>query len=58
MEREEFDLIAVGRAILGDPRWVTKIRTGDRGALQDVHADAMGEWRRSVDPAARAVPGR
>jgi 2,4-dienoyl-CoA reductase-like NADH-dependent reductase (Old Yellow Enzyme family) len=25
MERDEFDLTAVGRAILGDPRWVAKI---------------------------------
>lgn len=58
MERGEFDLIAVGRAILGDPRWVTKIRAGDQRGLQDFRADTMGEWRRSVDPAARAVPGR
>ncbi len=26
MEREEFDLIAVGRAILADPDWVSKIK--------------------------------
>ena len=29
MEREEFDLIAVGRALLNDALWVKKIRTGD-----------------------------
>ena len=25
MEREEFDLIAVGRALLSDPQWVAKV---------------------------------
>lgn len=28
MERDEFDLIAVGRALLSDPQWVAKIRSG------------------------------
>ena len=28
MEREEFDLIAVGRALLKDPEWAVKIREG------------------------------
>ncbi len=42
MERDEFDLIAVGRAILGDPRWVAKIRTGDHAALGDFTAAAIG----------------
>jgi 2,4-dienoyl-CoA reductase-like NADH-dependent reductase (Old Yellow Enzyme family) len=28
LEREEFDLIAVGRALLADPDWVNKIRDG------------------------------
>jgi 2,4-dienoyl-CoA reductase-like NADH-dependent reductase (Old Yellow Enzyme family) len=58
MEREEFDLIAVGRAILGDPRWLTKIRSGNFDALEDFAGDSMGEWRTSVDPALNAVPGR
>ncbi len=57
LEREEFDLIAVGRAILGDPSWVTKIRTGDFAELKDFAAETMGEWRTSVDPALNAVPG-
>jgi 2,4-dienoyl-CoA reductase-like NADH-dependent reductase (Old Yellow Enzyme family) len=34
MERNEFDLIAVGRALLSDPCWVTKVRTSDHGSLQ------------------------
>lgn len=29
MEREEFDLIAVGRALISDPAWVAKVRQGD-----------------------------
>ncbi len=28
LEREEFDLVAVGRALLVDPAWANKIRTG------------------------------
>lgn len=43
MERGEFDLIAVGRAILNDPHWVTKVRTGDKAGLRDFTAAAMGE---------------
>ena len=43
MEREEFDLIAVGRALLADPLWVTKIRRGDRNALEDFSPAALGE---------------
>jgi 2,4-dienoyl-CoA reductase-like NADH-dependent reductase (Old Yellow Enzyme family) len=29
MEREEFDLIAVGRALISDPDWVLKVRAGE-----------------------------
>lgn len=43
MEREEFDLIAVGRAILADPNWVSKIRAGDDAALQDFNPAALAE---------------
>ena len=43
MERDEFDLIAVGRALLNDPNWVTKVRTGDHGALRDFTAGAFAE---------------
>jgi 2,4-dienoyl-CoA reductase-like NADH-dependent reductase (Old Yellow Enzyme family) len=34
LDREEFDLIAVGRALLSDPQWVTKIRSGDTQSLK------------------------
>lgn len=43
MEREEFDLIAVGRALLNDPLWVTKVRTGDIAGLRGFDAAALGE---------------
>ena len=43
LERGEFDLIAVGRAILSDPRWVTKVRTHDTAALQGFTPAALRE---------------
>jgi 2,4-dienoyl-CoA reductase-like NADH-dependent reductase (Old Yellow Enzyme family) len=43
MERNEFDLIAVGRAILSDPQWVAKIRAGDRQNLRDFNPAALSE---------------
>ena len=35
MERDEFDLVAVGRAILADPNWVQKVRAGEDTAGYD-----------------------
>ncbi|MGF6916015.1 NADH:flavin oxidoreductase [Paraburkholderia sp. 40] len=43
MERDEFDLIAVGRALLGDPRWVTKVLAGDPEALKHFSPEALAE---------------
>jgi len=43
MEAEEFDLIAVGRAILGDPQWVTKIKTGDTEELKSFDPASLAE---------------
>ncbi len=43
MEREEFDLIAVGRALLSDPDWVEKIADGNRKDLRDFDAAALAE---------------
>jgi len=43
LERGEFDLIAVGRAILGDPAWVTKVRRGDTSALKNFSPAAFAE---------------
>ncbi len=43
MERDEFDLIAVGRALIGDPAWVEKVRTGNSSAMQAFDAAALAE---------------
>lgn len=43
LERGEFDLIAVGRALLSDPNWVKKIKTGEWEALKGFATDALGE---------------
>ena len=34
LEREEFDLVAVGRALLADPQWAAKIHHGELANLQ------------------------
>lgn len=41
IERDEFDLIAVGRALLNDPQWVAKIREADDTALKEFTKDAL-----------------
>ncbi|WP_213992632.1 NADH:flavin oxidoreductase [Sodalis sp. dw_96] len=43
MERDEFDLIAVGRALITEPRWVAKVRTGDTDDMPDFSPAALGE---------------
>ena len=43
MERDEFDLIAVGRAILGDPNWVKKVRGEDTEPMRTFEAASMRE---------------
>lgn len=40
-ERGDFDLVAVGRAILSDPQWPTKIREGRSEQLRDFTRDAL-----------------
>lgn len=42
LEREEFDLVAVGRALLVDPAWATKIRDGRLDELIPFTPDAFG----------------
>ncbi len=41
-ERGEFDLVAVGRALLNDPEWVRKVRTGRTGELKEFSREALG----------------
>jgi 2,4-dienoyl-CoA reductase-like NADH-dependent reductase (Old Yellow Enzyme family) len=43
LEREEFDLVAVGRVILVDPEWPHKIRDGKKDELLPFNADAFGK---------------
>ncbi len=43
MERGEFDLIAVGRALLSDAHWAQKVREGRISELEDFNPAAMAE---------------
>lgn len=42
MEKDEFDLIAVGRALIVDPDWVVKVREGRLGDLSPFKREALG----------------
>jgi 2,4-dienoyl-CoA reductase-like NADH-dependent reductase (Old Yellow Enzyme family) len=42
MEKGEFDLVAVGRALLSDPHWVDKVRDGRREELGPFDPAALG----------------
>jgi len=42
MAKEEFDLIAVGRALISDAEWVAKIKSGDKAALKGFSAADLG----------------
>ncbi|MGB3456040.1 MAG: NADH:flavin oxidoreductase [Litorimonas sp.] len=41
LEKDEFDLVAVGRAVLQDPEWATKIKDGREDELRDYDAKAL-----------------
>jgi RimK family alpha-L-glutamate ligase len=41
LEKGEFDLVAVGRALLQDPEWATKVKDGRTEELADYDAKAM-----------------
>jgi len=43
MERDEFDLIAVGRALLSDPQWASKVRAGDVADFHGFTPAALAE---------------
>jgi 2,4-dienoyl-CoA reductase-like NADH-dependent reductase (Old Yellow Enzyme family) len=43
MEREEFDLIAVGRALIANPHWVNIIARGEQDKLLSFSPAALGE---------------
>lgn len=44
MERDEFDMIAVGRALIVDPDWAVKVRTGRWGEMTPFAAAALAEF--------------
>ncbi len=43
LEREEFDLVAVGRALLADPEWPRKVREGRLHQIQPFTPECLGE---------------
>ena len=43
LEQEEFDLVAVGRALLVDPEWPHKIKAGKKDELLPFTSDAFGK---------------
>ncbi|WP_158799060.1 NADH:flavin oxidoreductase [Pedobacter sp. L105] len=42
LERQDFDLVAVGRALLNDYQWLKKIKEGKLGELKDFSASSIG----------------
>lgn len=43
MDAGEFDLIAVGRAVLNDSQWVAKVQAGDSASLTGFNAASLAE---------------
>ena len=43
LDRQEFDLVAVGRALIVDPDWVQKVRAGRLAELRDFDRSALAE---------------
>jgi len=43
MEADEFDLVAVGRALLSDPAWARKVKEGRIGELDDFRPEALAK---------------
>jgi len=41
LESEEFDLVAVGRALLANPDWAAIVKSGDFAALKPFTKDAL-----------------
>ena len=44
MERGEFDLIAVGRALITDPDWARKVRLGQHAELRPFETSALDDF--------------
>jgi 2,4-dienoyl-CoA reductase-like NADH-dependent reductase (Old Yellow Enzyme family) len=41
LDRGDFDLVAVGRALITDPQWVQKVRDGRNDELSDFSPAAL-----------------
>ncbi|MGZ5820462.1 MAG: oxidoreductase [Croceibacterium sp.] len=54
----EFDLVAVGRALIGDPDFVRKLESGDHGAIKTFSLADLGslEWDTSIVEEAHNAP--
>jgi 2,4-dienoyl-CoA reductase-like NADH-dependent reductase (Old Yellow Enzyme family) len=50
MRQGEFDLVAVGRALIGDPDFVRKLEHGDEAAIRTFARADLGslEWDTSI----------
>ena len=44
LEKGEFDLVAVGRALLQDPEWAVKVRDGNWSEIRDYDGDAQNTY--------------
>lgn len=42
LDRQDFDLVAIGRALLSDPEWVKKVKEGRNAELNDFSASSLG----------------
>ena len=42
LERGEFDLVGIGRALISDPDWVAKVREGRLGELRGFDVADLG----------------
>ena len=43
MERDEFDLVAVGRALIADPQWPIKVQTGHFEDIEPFNPEALAK---------------
>ncbi|MGB1140315.1 MAG: 12-oxophytodienoate reductase, partial [Halioglobus sp.] len=41
MEREEFDLVAVGRAMIANPDWANRVRGGEIAGLESFNKEML-----------------
>lgn len=56
-DRGDFDMIAVGRAMLANPDWTNLVRAGRMDLLQPYDADSLALIHRLRRPGAAAEPG-